>query len=275
MKKNKFKLILITTVLLIIFIIVAFNNSIKIRNYNIDSDKITSDVKTLLITDLHSCLYGKNQKDLIAKINKQNPDIILFGGDICDDIIPNDNTEILLKAIADKYPCYYVTGNHEYWSNDIDTILNLFTSNGVTVLNYGVDTININGQTINICGITDPDIVKYTASTLSINEQLEAISDTDTTNYTILLAHRPELIDTYLQFDYDLILSGHAHGGQFRIPFLLNGLFAPNQGFFPKYAGGRYDFDDTTFIVSRGLAKETTRIPRIFNPPELVVINLK
>jgi predicted MPP superfamily phosphohydrolase len=91
---------------------------------------------------------------------------------------------------------------------------------------------------------------------------------------TVLLAHRPEYIDSYLDYDFDLILSGHAHGGQWRIPLLINGLYAPNQGWFPKYAGGRYELGNSTFIVSRGLAKESVRVPRIFNPPELVVIDI-
>ena len=89
-----------------------------------------------------------------------------------------------------------------------------------------------------------------------------------------MLAHRPERIKDYLAYGFDLILSGHAHGGQWRIPGLLNGLLAPNQGLFPQYAGGRYDWEGTVFLVSRGLARESTRVPRIFNPPELVAVDL-
>ena len=92
--------------------------------------------------------------------------------------------------------------------------------------------------------------------------------------YTILLAHRPERIGAYRQYPFDLVVSGHAHGGQWRIPGLLNGLYAPNQGLFPQYAGGCYDEDGMAFVVSRGLARESTRIPRLFNPPELVVVDL-
>ena len=94
-------------------------------------------------------------------------------------------------------------------------------------------------------------------------------------NYTILLSHRPEFFELYTKYDFDLVLCGHAHGGQWRIPGILNGLYAPHQGIFPKYAGGRYDSEDMTMIVSRGLARETTRVPRIFNRPELVVIDLE
>jgi predicted MPP superfamily phosphohydrolase len=96
----------------------------------------------------------------------------------------------------------------------------------------------------------------------------------DLSLYSILLAHRPEHIDQYLNYGFDLVLSGHSHGGQWRIPFILNGLYAPDQGFFPKYAGGKYEHGSTIHIVGRGLSKNSTRIPRIFNPPELVIIEL-
>ncbi len=272
--KNKLKFGII--IFIILLCLIVFDLRLKIRSYNIDSNKINQTVKIALLTDLHSCKYGKNQKNLITAIDNQAPDIVLLGGDICDDVIPNDNTELLLSAIANKYPIYYVTGNHEYWSNDIDTILELFKKYDVTILDGKSDTIELNGQKINICGVNDPDVIKYTNSTVSIFDQLNKLSTVSANgNYTILLSHRPELIDKYEAYNYDLVLSGHAHGGQWRIPYLLNGFLAPNQGFFPKYAGGLYNFDDMNFIVSRGLAKESTKAPRIFNPPELVIINLE
>lgn len=93
----------------------------------------------------------------------------------------------------------------------------------------------------------------------------------DSADFTVLLAHRPELLAKYAQFPLDLVVSGHAHGGQVRIPGVLNGLYAPNQGWFPKLAGGAYTQDGTTLIVSRGLAVRT-RLPRIFNRPEVVLV---
>lgn len=137
------------------------------------------------------------------------------------------------------------------------------------------DTIEINGQVINICGVDDPDVVRYTSDGKPIMEQLKAAETASgTEHFTVLLSHRPELIETYKQFDFDLVLSGHAHGGQWRIPFVLNGLYAPNQGVFPQYAGGRYDYENGTMIVSRGLARESTPVPRVFNRPELVIIEV-
>lgn len=272
-KKRFFLYILIC--LFFLFMSAAFDVRLKVQYYTIESRKITRPVRIALVTDLHSCSYGKEQKTLIQAVSRQNPDLVLLGGDICDDKIPNDNTEAFLRGIADKYPCFYVTGNHEYWSNDIDTILNLFHTYQVKILSGTYYTIHINGQTLNICGISDPDETSYTDSDFGWTEQLEALKDVRQNGaYTLLLTHRPEKIDSYLDGNYDLILSGHAHGGQWRIPGLLNGLLAPDQGFFPEYAGGKYDFGTTSMIVSRGLARESTRIPRIFNRPELVIIDL-
>lgn len=274
-KKQRKILALLLACILGITAIFAFNTKLKIQHYSLESEKLTAPVRIVLITDLHSCSYGKGQRELIDAIHAQKPDIILLGGDICDDKLPHRNTELVLRAIADKYPCYYVTGNHEYWSREIEKILKIFESYNVPVLEGSFDTIDVRGQKLNICGISDPDILKYTDKNYSITEQLkDAAVASENGNYSILLAHRPELIDSYLNYDFDLILAGHAHGGQWRLPGIINGLFAPNQGFFPRYAGGKYRFDDSYMIVSRGLARESTRIPRIFNRPELVVIDL-
>lgn len=270
-RQNKLWIILIIAVLLF----PAFDCRLCIRRYEIITDKMTENIRIALITDLHSCRYGKDEKELIRAIDSQNPDMILLGGDICDDKISDDNVEFLLKGIADRYPCYYVTGNHEYWSGRIDDMLELFRSYGVTVLNGSCDIPEIRDRQLMICGITDPDAMRYTEDGMDLGLQLDAVAEAiDRDYYTILLTHRPELIGLYQQYPFDLILSGHAHGGQWRLPGAVNGLFAPDQGFLPEYAGGVYKLPDTTMIVSRGLARESTPIPRIFNRPELVIVTL-
>lgn len=275
MKTLKTRKWILVTALLLLLLPAAFDTRLKLQSYVLESEKIARPVRIALITDLHSCYYGDGQSRLIEAVNKQQPDIILLGGDICDDRIPNDNTEALLKGIAGEYPCFYVTGNHEYWSDDINSILDLFRSYDVTILDGDSVTLEVNGQKINLCGISDPDMEAYTDSSVSWEQQLENVSETYANGYyTILLSHRPERIGSYQNRGFDLVLSGHAHGGQWRIPGILNGLFAPDQGLFPKYAGGKYLFGDTTMIVSRGLARESTPVPRIFNRPELVVIDL-
>ena len=274
--KNKRLILLVLLVVLIILSLFAFDSRLKIQAYSIYSDKLVSSFNIVLVTDLHSCKYGDNQSELITAIKSEKPSVILLGGDICDDIMPNTNTENLLKGIKDICPIYYVTGNHEYWSDDLDAILSLFESYDVTILNGENSVLDINGNKINICGVSDPCIATHTDSSETFHTQINEVSQTVKENeFSILLSHRPELVDIYKQYNFDLVLSGHAHGGQWRIPGILNGLYAPNQGLFPKYAGGEYTLDDTTtMIVSRGLARETTRIPRIFNRPELVTIKL-
>ena len=262
--------------IIIAFLFSAFDVRLKIVEYTITSDKITNPIRIALVTDLHSCKYGKSQKTLIDAVIKQNPDIVLLGGDIFDDKIPDENTELFLAGIAGKYPCYYVTGNHEYWSRRVDEMLDILRKYNVTILDGKSETVEVNNQKISISGIDDPDANFYTGKVEGFYAQLDEINQTkDNSLYTILLAHRPSYANKYLDYNFDLVLSGHAHGGQWRIPFLLNGVFAPDEGFLPKYAGGQYDFPNGKMIVSRGLARESTRVPRIFNRPELVIVNLE
>ena len=276
-KKPAKKLILpIICFIIIAFLLSAFDVRLKIVEYTITSNKITNPIRIALVTDLHSCKYGKNQKTLIDAVVKQNPDIVLLGGDIFDDKIPDENTELFLAGIAGKYPCYYVTGNHEYWSHRVDEMLDTLRKYNVTILDGKSETVEVNNQKISISGIDDPDANLYTGKGEGFYAQLDEISQIkDDSLFTILLAHRPSYVNKYLDYNFDLVLSGHAHGGQWRIPFLLNGVFAPDEGFFPKYAGGQYDFPNGKMIVSRGLARESTRVPRIFNRPELVIVNLE
>lgn len=266
--------------LLLIICLLAFDVRLKVRKYEIDSDKIDNGVRIALVTDLHSCFYGEQQKKLIDALDKQSPDVVLLGGDIFDDVIDDANTEIFIKDISRKYPCYYVTGNHEWWSGKTAFLekMSILEENGVTILKNEVETVEINGEKINVCGIDDPAsyALEKGETVLGVEQRLELVESlSQNGNYTLLLSHRPELFETYVKYDFDLVLSGHAHGGQWRIPFIVNGVYAPNQGVFPEYAGGSYEENQTSMIVSRGLASETTRVPRIFNRPELVIIDLK
>jgi predicted MPP superfamily phosphohydrolase len=247
-------------------------NGLAITEYTIHSGKIKTKIKIVLLTDLHSCSYGKSQSQLIDTINKQDPDVIMMSGDIADDVLPDDRVRKLLNCIAHKYPCYYVTGNHEFWSNRADEQKEMFRSYGVNVLEGTSDTISLDGQEISICGVDDPDgsIEKFESQ---LNSVAKIVTDS---KYTILLSHRPELFAQYVEHNFDLVLSGHAHGGQWRIPLLLqNGLYAPDQGLFPKHTHGVYEQSNTKMLVSRGLSRESTLIPRFYNRPELVVINLE
>lgn len=269
-RKKKLVVFAIIIIAIVILIIFALNERLTVRYYKIQGNMINDNIRIAFIADLHSCYYGEGQAELLRCIDEQQPDLILFGGDIVDDVLPYENAVTVLKSSAEKYPCYYVSGNHEYWSGKIDTIKQMIKEYGIIILEGQSETVTINQQLINICGVDDAEI----GESNFMQQIANAESQTDPALFTVFMAHRPEYIDTYLQHDFNLILSGHAHGGQWRIPGILNGLLAPNQGFFPKYTGGIYEFSDKTFIVSRGLARESTRIPRVYNPPELVIVDV-
>ncbi len=255
---------------LIVILLLAWRSDLEVVEYEVKSNKVTDNIKIAFIADLHSCDYGKGQENLLKMLYAQEPDIILLGGDIVDDKLPRDKAEEFLAAISGQYPCFYVSGNHEFWSGDIDNIKKMIRHYDIHVLEGENITIEVNGQVVEIFGLDDPEVGEN-----EFSRQLEKCGENiDNSVFSILLSHRPELIGSYLNYDFDLILAGHAHGGQWRIPGIVNGLLAPNQGFFPKYAGGLYQFPNSSMIVSRGLAKESTRIPRIFNRPEIVMVNI-
>lgn len=269
-KRRKWGTIAIVLFLLFIITVLAFNTDLKVVRYEVKSKKITNPVRIAFIADLHSCYYGEDQSELLNAVFDQNPDIVLFSGDIIDDVLPSKNALTVLLALSERYPCYYVSGNHEYWTEEIEIIKQAVIDCGVKVLEGTCETVTVNDQPVNICGIDDAEV----GERMMFDQLKNAYKQSDKDLFTVLLAHRPAYIDTYLRYDFDLILSGHAHGGQWRIPLLINGIFAPDQGWFPKYAGGLYEFSETNFIISRGLSRESTRVPRIFNRPELVIIDI-
>lgn len=230
-------------------------------------------VRVVLVTDLHSCFYGRGQHTLISMIDKEKPDIILLGGDIFDDKLSDDNAKLLLEDLVTKYPCYYVSGNHEYWSERVDEMKDYLEGIGVSVLEGECETVEINGAVMDICGVDDPTRL-YRSTWIA---QLEsAYEQTEEDHIRILVTHRPEEVSEYEKYDYDLIVAGHAHAGQFRIPFINKGVFAPNQGYMAEYISGSYELSNgSIMVVSRGLARESTPAPRYFNHPEIVVIDLK
>lgn len=269
-KRKTLKAVIVYCILLVA-ISVMFDKRLQVTYYSVESDKIQSSVRILLLTDFHSNSYGKNASKIMEKVRNISPDIVLLGGDIYDDVLPKNTADELVGILASEYPCYYVTGNHEYWSDNADGIKNELKDCGVTVLEGDCHTVKVRGQTVNICGVDDP-VYDYNRTYTQLQS---AATASNNGNFTMLLSHRPELVDEYAKYNFDIVLSGHAHGGLVRIPFVINGLYAPNQGWFPEYAGGMYDIGGYKLIVSRGLDKESLKIPRIFNSPEIVVVDLK
>lgn len=216
---------------------------------------MTAPVRLAVLSDLHSTFYGREQAKLLQILDKQAPDAVLMAGDMADDVVPHDGIRSLLRAVGRRYPCFYATGNHECRSGQLETIKTMFQQYGVTVLSGQLVQVIIRGQLLEICGVDDP-VCLETAEIGAWQKQLADCKKAGTMEaYRILLTHRPERTAFYRDSGFDLVLAGHAHGGQVRIPGLINGLFAPQQGILPRYAGGRYALGETTLIVSRGLCK--------------------
>lgn len=257
--------------ILVALTLIALDERLILRTYTVVSPKLTAEVRLAVVTDFHS---SDNADDVVAMVTSCAPDAVLMVGDMFDDDTQNRPTErtlSLMRQLSALYSCYYVSGNHEAWTGEMDALYQQTEEAGVTVLRMSSGVLTVRGQRIALCGIPDPYEMVFSGAPDTEEQLRQALEDVDSADFTVLLAHRPELLAKYAQFPLDLVVSGHAHGGQVRIPGVLNGLYAPNQGWFPKLAGGAYTQDGTTLIVSRGLAVRT-RLPRIFNRPEVVLV---
>ena len=269
--RKKHRWILPVLAILVALTLIALNERLILRTYTVVSPKLTAEVRLAVVTDFHS---SDNADDVVAMVASCAPDAVLMVGDMFDDDTQNRPTErtlSLMRQVSAQYPCYYVSGNHEAWTGEMDALYQQTEEAGVTVLRRSSGVLTVRGQRIALCGIPDPYEMVFSGAPDTEEQLRQALEDVDSADFTVLLAHRPELLAKYAQFPLDLVVSGHAHGGQVRIPGGLNGLYAPNQGWFPKLAGGAYTQDGTTLIVSRGLAVRT-RLPRIFNRPEVVLV---
>lgn len=172
-------------------------------------------------------------------------------------------------------PCYYVTGNHEARVSEYDELKTGMEAVGVVILEDEKTEVGLVNSAITLIGVNDPsyqtDYLFGDAETVMREKLSELHSDED--GFTVLLSHRPELFEVYASSGVDIVLSGHAHGGQFRLPF-VGGLVAPNQGLFPKYDAGLYTKENTNMIVSKGIGNSILPF-RFNNRPEVILIELK
>ena len=278
-KKKFIVLAAIVAILILLIIWIAYGNTdLEIYKYNVKSEDIPSEFdnfRIVQISDLHNAEFGENNEKLLLMLKQADADIIAITGDMID----SRNTDVdVAISFAQKAvniaPVYYVNGNHESRvSGEYEKLKQGLTDAGVTILENSSADITIGDETITLIGINDPtfrmDIVDDTMEQNIAHQLVSVISDND--NYKVLLAHRPEYFDVYAE-NVDLVLSGHAHGGQFRIPF-IGGLVAPGQGFFPEYYEGSHIKENTEMIVSRGIGNSI--IPfRINNKPEIIVAEL-
>lgn len=276
---RKKKAILITACIFLVIVLavsiwVAFDNSrVETSKYTIGSEDLPSSFdkfRIAQVSDLHNAEFGYQNEKLLSALHQSDPDIIALTGDIID--CKKTNVDIALNFVNEALkiaPCYYVTGNHE--SNLADEkyleFENALIELGVIVLRNKAISIEIGGKTINLIGIDDPAFTGKVPNAEFINELCQE------DGFNILLSHRPEYFEEYAMSDADLVLSGHAHGGQFRLP-LIGGLIAPGQGLFPKHDAGVYTSSGTSMVVSRGIGNSIIPI-RFNNTPELVLIVLE
>lgn len=222
------------------------------------------------ISDLHGVRFGKRQSALVKLIESEVPDMIAITGDLTGDTGTGAAFE-LAKRTADIAPCFFVSGNHEHKSARYYSYIRpRLTKLGVRVLDDKRTVIRRNGASVNIIGLADPRFDGYRSAAALTDAKLRRLC---APGFTILLSHRPELVHVYSKHNVNVAFAGHAHGGQIRIPFLNQGVFAPQQMFFPRYTAGVFAENGTQTIISRGLGTETV-IPRFNNPPELVIVRL-
>ncbi len=270
--KSKTKRILIIFILLILltgFCIVQ-NSYLVTTHYTYVSEKISEDLvgyRIVQISDLHNATFGKDNQRLVKKIEGLNPDMIVITGDVVDSNRTDVDVAIdFAEEVTNICPTYYVTGNHENWlsAEDKKRLLSGLSDAGVICLSDEAMDIQVKNSTFTLIGLNDESLRGNTLQNLVKKQDEEQLQ--------ILLAHEPQYLEKYAAAKVDLVLTGHAHGGQFRIPF-VGGLVAPDQGIFPEYTEGEHVDGQTTMIISRGLGNSVVPL-RLFNLPEIVCIDL-
>lgn len=275
-KKSKVKsFILIAIMFLLIVWLVYGNVSLQTTVYEVPVSTEYSDMNgftIVQISDLHNARFGKEQARLLKAVAEQEPDIIAVTGDLVDSSHTDLNIAMeFMKQAVRIAPVYYVTGNHEGWLGaTYGELEKRLEEAGVFVLNNTMYSGQFEGMDLNIAGVHDPDMP---GNNIVLAKQVIPELTADAEGYTILLSHRPELFDTYAESNINLVLSGHYHGGQFRIPF-IGGVIAPGAGLFPDYTEGTFTKSGTTMVVSRGLGNSVIPV-RINNRPEVVVVRLQ
>ena len=250
------------------------NTAVQCNTITVTADDAFSRLRIAQVPDLHNASFGEGNEKLLEILADTQPDLIAITGDLVDSRRTNSDIALSFAEKAVQFaPCYFVTGNHEARIDAFSELEADLIAAGVTVLRDQSTEFEYNGERIQIIGLDDP---AFDGTDSWDKTDAEAVGDKirtlagENTDFKLLLSHRPELFDTYCTAGVDLVLSGHAHGGQFRLP-LIGGLVAPNQGLFPKYDAGLYQSGGTAMVVSRGLGNSILPV-RFNNRPEVVVI---
>lgn len=268
-KRKRKRLVIWGIVIVVLLIFSILNNKIlTVSEYTFSDSRIKEGFTIVQISDLHNARFGLHNSRLIKRIKELSPDMIVITGDLVDGSHTNIGVgvEFCGKA-AEICPTYYVTGNHEHWLDD-DEKTELFDgikNSGTIILDDETVNIDICGNAVQLCGLDDDSLYTDMLRDLS--------ADFDRSKPVILLAHEPQYFEDYCKYSPDLVLTGHAHGGQVRLPF-VGGLVAPDQGFFPEYTEGEFVDGGTHMIISRGLGNSVIPV-RVFDLPEIVCVHVK
>lgn len=269
-KKQKYiKLAITLSIVIVIILFCNFQNKhLETTHYTYAAEQLGADLegyRIVQISDLHNAKFGKNNQKLVGRIRECEPDMIVLTGDLVDSNHTNvDRAVQFVDEIVKICPVYYVTGNHEYWleKSEYDELMDGLIGAGVVILDDQVVEISRGNAKFRLVGLDDKSLADGTLEALLSDEK----------ELTVVLAHEPQYFARYAGTGVDLVLSGHAHGGQFRLPF-VGGIVAPDQGFLPEYTAGEYYMDGTEMIVSRGLGNSVIPV-RLFNFPEIVCVEL-
>lgn len=255
------------------------NTALVLTTYTLSSGKLPkqfSGYRIAQVSDLHNAQLGKGNKKLLWMLERARPDLIAITGDLIDSRRTDLTVALDFAAEAGKIaPCYYVPGNHEARVPEYGRLKEGLRDRGIVVLTDEAVTIQRAGAEITLLGVEDPSFqrgdLRRDAKKV-MRGKLQGLVGQEAP-YTILLSHRPEWFAVYRESGVDLVLSGHTHGGQFRLPW-VGGLLAPGQGLHPKYDGGCYAQGATSMVVSRGIGNSLFPF-RFNNRPEVVLIQLK
>ena len=255
------------------------NTALVTTELSVKSEKLPAafdGFRLVQVSDLHNASFGEGNAELLERVEQAQPDCIALTGDLVDSRHTDVDAALSFAREAAKIaPTYYVTGNHEARLEEWEKLLTGLEEVGVTILQNESILLEREGQSIAFSGVEDPSFHDdpLLHDTEGIWERnLESLSPEEG-RYTILLSHRPEYFAFYEKLGFDLVLAGHAHGGQFRLPG-IGGLWAPGQGLFPEYDAGLYQQGGTAMAVSRGLGNSLFPF-RVNNQPEIVSITLQ
>lgn len=280
-KKKKLTVIIVSIALILLSLLIYVlwaNKAVAVNNITVESSHLPKSYdgfRIAHVSDLHNDEFGKDNKKLLSLIESSNPHIIAITGDLIDSHTPDVKISVdFVKKAQQIAQCFYVNGNHEQRvPEEYEALKNSLEEIGVVILENRAVPFEFNGETINIIGVSDPGFETdylFGDTEAVMRKNLEPLISEE--SFNLLLSHRPELFEVYTDLKVDLALTGHAHGGQFRLPF-VGGIYAPNQWFFPEYDSGLYTEDNTNMIVSRGIGNSLFPL-RLFNRPEVVLVEL-